>query len=74
VQLCGADTGGNQGANWAEKVVNVEFVVPHKGEVVNLKLTSTLDEGLDNESWGVRDFFLFAGKCYNFCRSSSGPG
>lgn len=64
VELCGTDTGANQGANgWPEKVVNVEFMVNHRNAAVKLDLTSTLNEGLDNESWGIRDFFLFAARC-----------
>lgn len=36
-------------------------------------MTSTLDEGLDNESWGIKDFFLFIGKCHNHCTACNGP-
>jgi hypothetical protein len=54
VELCG---GSNDG--YPEKVVNVNQEVPHTFNAVNLKLTSTLDEGADNESWGVRQFYLY---------------
>ena len=37
-------------------------------------MTSTLDDGLDEESWGIRDFFLFIGKCAKHCSACKGPG
>jgi hypothetical protein len=74
VQLCGTDKGGKQGANWAEKVVNVEFALAHKSEGLNMKMSSTLNEDFNNESWGIRDFFLFAGLCHKHCSSCTGPG
>ena len=37
-------------------------------------MTSTLDEDFDNESWGIRDYFLFVGKCSKYCTSCKGPG
>lgn len=35
-------------------------------------MTSTLDEDPLNESWGVRDFQLFLGKCYRGCTACTG--
>jgi hypothetical protein len=37
-------------------------------------MTSTLDESFDNESWGLRDFFLFVGRCNKHCTACKGPG
>lgn len=45
--------------DWAEKVVNVEVEIPHRQPAATISMTSTLDEDFDNESWGIRDFYLF---------------
>lgn len=74
VELCGTDVGGNQGANWAEKIVNIELNVVHRAPAVRVHMTSTLNEAWENESWGIRDFQLFVGRCHGNCRSCTGPG
>ncbi|CAD8105868.1 unnamed protein product [Paramecium primaurelia] len=73
VDLCGVDTGAKQGEGWAEKIVNIEINVPHKFPEVKVLMKSTLDEPPENESWGVRDFQLFAAQCFKGCTGCTGP-
>jgi hypothetical protein len=40
---------------------------------MNIKIASNLDEDANNESWGVRDFFLFYSSCASACSECSGP-
>lgn len=36
-------------------------------------MTTTLDETPDNESWGVRDFYIYYGACPAGCSGCTGP-
>lgn len=74
VDLCGVDTGAKNDAGWAEKIVNIEINVPHKFPEAKILFTSTLDEDPLNESWAVRDFQLFVGKCHFGCTACTGQG
>lgn len=66
--------GGSDGkGGHPEKVVNVNHEVPHVFNAVNLRFSSTLDEGMENESWGIRQFFLHIAKCATNCIECSGP-
>lgn len=41
-------------ADSPEKIVNVNHEVPHNFDAVRLELTTTLDEDMSNESFGIR--------------------
>ncbi|CAD8125609.1 unnamed protein product [Paramecium sonneborni] len=51
VQKCGA---GNY--DFIEDQVNLEFIFEHKQPTLSIIMTTTLNEGVANESWGFRDF------------------
>lgn len=58
---------------WRELFTRVEVDVVHTGDQATVLLTSTLDEAPINESWGVRDFFLFYAACSTNCGKCTGP-
>lgn len=60
VELC---YGG--GAGSPEKIVNVNREVFHTMDAVLLEFKTTLDEGADNESWGLRQFYLWVHNTMN---------
>jgi hypothetical protein len=39
--------------------VNVEVEVNHTWPTADLVFTSNLNEAPDNESWGIRDFYVY---------------
>lgn len=43
--------------------IAVEAEGGHSDDEMNIKIASNLDEDANNESWGVRDFFLFYSSC-----------
>jgi hypothetical protein len=53
-------------------VQSVETEVQHTGPAL-VRITSNLNEAADNESWGVRDFFIYVAKCADNCAACSGP-
>jgi len=59
--------------SWKALFVGVDAEVAHNKGVVNLAISSDLDETPDNESFGVRDFFLYFAKCAKSCAQCSGP-
>jgi hypothetical protein len=61
-KLCGIAEFG-----WKTLVVGVDAEVAHTKGVANIVVGSDLDETPDNESFGVRDFFLYIAKCAKSC-------
>ena len=53
--------------------IGVEAEGGHSDEELNIQISSTLNEDAKNESWGVRDFFLFYTSCAKACAECSGP-
>jgi len=53
--------------------VGVEAEGTHSSEELNIKITSTLNEDANNESWGVRDFFIYYSACAKSCHECTGP-
>ena len=45
---------------YVDGIVDVDINVDHAMDTFTLKISSTLDEKADNESWGVRDVYLFS--------------
>lgn len=66
-QLCG------QQGDWREIFVRVEADLAHVGATALVEWSTTLDENKDNESFGLRDFHIFAAKCASFCAKCTGP-
>jgi hypothetical protein len=56
-----------------ERIVNVNHEIMHNFDAVNFKFTTTLDEDVANESWGIRQFFLYVAACSNHCEECLGP-
>jgi len=49
--------------------------VAHTRDIAEVRITSNLNEAADNESWGIRDFFLFTAGCSaTNCTTCTGPG
>jgi hypothetical protein len=46
---------------------------PHTTGSVEIKFISNFDEDLTNESWGVREIFVYLSMCDTSCSSCSGP-
>lgn len=68
VPLCGHVT-----ADWRELFVRVEVDVAHSKPDALVEITSNLNEAADNESWGVRDFFVYFASCAKDCGECTGP-
>lgn len=47
--------------------IGVEAEGGHSDDELDIKISSTLNEDAANESWGVRDFFLFYTSCAKAC-------
>jgi hypothetical protein len=53
--LCG-DT--KWGQNGKENLVTVELTFAHSDSNLKIDMFTTLNEAANNESWGIRDFYL----------------
>lgn len=62
-----------QASDWRELLVRVEVEVAHTKSDVLIEFTSTLNEAPENESWGIRDFFLYSAQCAKDCAECTGP-
>jgi len=58
---------------WKGIFVGVDAEVAHTKGVANVMISSDLDEAPENESFGVRDFFIYIAKCAKACSQCSGP-
>lgn len=58
---------------WKSIFVGVDAEVAHTKGNVNIVISSDLDEAPDNESFGVRDFFLYIARCAKACDICLGP-
>lgn len=56
---CG-QAGDECGGTWDDGVVDFEFVVSHDAQTVTLRFSSDLNEGPQNESWGIDELELWA--------------
>ncbi|CAD8128067.1 unnamed protein product [Paramecium sonneborni] len=63
----GVQTCGNTNYYWREVQENLEFVFEHKQPTLSIIMTSTLNEAINNESWGFRDFKVEYIKCSPGC-------
>ncbi|CAK93030.1 unnamed protein product (macronuclear) [Paramecium tetraurelia] len=62
-QLC-----GNSGRNdWLETIIPITLQMNHNSEFLMIIMTSSLNEAVDTESWGFRDFKLQVVKCPSGC-------
>lgn len=59
-QLCGV--GG-----WKDAIVDIDVTVLNSDTAVEVEFRTTLDQGAGDESWGVRDFYLYLGHCAEGC-------
>lgn len=56
--------GGNLcGNSWTERVVHGSVFVPHVGSTVTVSFKSSMDEGKDNESFGVYNLRILTTYC-----------
>jgi hypothetical protein len=58
---------------WKAKKYDVEFLVPHNSPLVNIIMTSTLDQDANDESWGFREFFVSYLDCPSKCGVCHSP-
>lgn len=58
---------GSPHADWREFFSRVEVEAAHTGASTAVSFTTTLDEHPNNESFGLRDFFLYIAKCAPSC-------
>lgn len=53
--------------DWRELLTQIEVDAAHTAEKASFHLTTNLDEAANNESWGIRDFYVFIAKCSDNC-------
>ncbi|CAD8189326.1 unnamed protein product [Paramecium pentaurelia] len=53
--------------------VRNEIDLNHTSSQVEIQFSTTLNEPIDNESFGLRDFTIFYGSCINNCAQCTGP-
>jgi len=51
--LCGAGP-----TNWKENFFSVDLILEHSDPAVDIVITTTLNQGAGDESWGISDFKL----------------
>lgn len=68
--VCGSNKGDSN-----ERIVNIDFTIPHTGGLAVMEVTTDLNDAIDNESWGVRSINAFSAKCIQNCElcNSNGP-
>ncbi|CAK61100.1 unnamed protein product (macronuclear) [Paramecium tetraurelia] len=64
IDLCGAQ---QTNPGYGEKIVSIEIIQKHSSPSLTIQFTTSLKNDPDEQSWGVRDFFLFAAQCTKFC-------
>lgn len=62
-----ADNKNLCGAGWNDEVDQIDLTFAHNNPNIQILLTSTLNQVAADESWGIRDFYLFVEKCPNGC-------
>jgi hypothetical protein len=60
VNICGVK-------DWNDKVWDVEVTVPHWTDSATIMFTSSLDEDANNESWAIRDLYIYYEECKEDC-------
>lgn len=45
----------------------------HSDDELDIKISATINEDANNESWGIRDFFIYYTACAKSCNECSGP-
>ncbi|CAD8106299.1 unnamed protein product [Paramecium sonneborni] len=68
IKLC-----GNSEAKYLTLFKRIDLTVNHTGDQVQIDFLSTLDQGGDDESFGLRDLQLFYNPCSNSCDLCRGP-
>jgi hypothetical protein len=61
---------GNSG--WKDQVTNIDVEIPHSSSQLVLEFRTTLDQGANDEAWGVRQLYLFTAKCADGCFDCTG--
>ncbi|CAK69062.1 unnamed protein product (macronuclear) [Paramecium tetraurelia] len=64
IELCGVKQ-NNPGHG--EKIVAIKIIQKHQEPSLKMTFSSSLTMETNQQSWGVRDFFLFAAQCTKFC-------
>ncbi|CAD8060428.1 unnamed protein product [Paramecium sonneborni] len=73
-KLDGLNVCGDFKPGYGQKLVNIEIIQKHKKNEMTVKFTSSLKQDIENQSWGIRDFFAFIAECPKFCKSCFGSG
>ena len=62
---------GNSGAY--DRIINLSYTIgSHTSNSVEIKFISNLDEVTTNESWGIREIYIYLKMCDTSCLSCSG--
>jgi hypothetical protein len=57
-----------------ERMFPLSFsIIPHTSNSLEIKFISSFDEDLSNESWGIREIYIYLNMCDTTCLSCSGP-
>ncbi|CAK58841.1 unnamed protein product (macronuclear) [Paramecium tetraurelia] len=64
----GTDICGTVMDEYREMSFNLNLIVQHSGPTAIVVVTSVLNEGRDNESWGMRDFIISVERCPDGCQ------
>ncbi|KAM3137913.1 hypothetical protein pb186bvf_009994 [Paramecium bursaria] len=59
--------------DWRELLTQIEINAVHTADKALFHITTNLDEAANNESWGIRDFYVFIAKCADNCAQCTGP-
>jgi hypothetical protein len=58
--ICGVDS-------WKDAMDYIDVTFPHNSPNLQILITTTLNQDASDESWGIRDFFVFIEKCPAGC-------
>ncbi|CAK64683.1 unnamed protein product (macronuclear) [Paramecium tetraurelia] len=58
---------------WKSMFARTEVDIDHTGEQAKIEFTSTLDEAPNNESFGLRDLYIYLAACSDNCAECTGP-
>lgn len=60
--ICGAGVDA-----WKDTIEQIDATFPHNNPNMQILMTTTLNQAAADESWGIRDFYVFVEKCPAGC-------
>ncbi|CAD8107342.1 unnamed protein product [Paramecium primaurelia] len=64
---------GNSNQKYKTDFQRIDTIIDHTGNNMLINFTSTLDQGSDDESFGLRDLFIYYLPCADRCNECHGP-